>query len=467
MSKKNKEKDIKEEIKKVNENLEHSSKDEEKIKESNHVDDLESKEEIAEFDEGQQYIASIEFLGTNIKEVVIPDTVILIQESAFAACSELESIYISKSVRYIEDRAFSGCYKLKRIVVDPENPYYDSRNDCNAIIETKTNKLIFGCGSTIIPEGVLKISDYAFGYCPDLHKIHIPASVIEIGYETFSDCNEIEEITVDEKNELYDSRYNCNAIICKCFNEVFLGCITTVIPPDVTGIGPNAFKGSFIQKIKIPKNIVSIEDNAFTDCYNLKSIKVDKDNKVFDSRDNCNAIIKTKSNKLLYGCRSTVIPASVKTLAKTAFAFSNIVNLVIPDNIKTLPNNAFEHCVDLKSIKLPSGLTKIPSEAFIECDHLKSIDIPESVTSIGDFAFCRCYKLSEVNLNKNLVKIGEGAFLDCSKLSKIELPKSLKEIKSFAFVRCEKLKNHKVPNKEAKIDKQAFEDLHLLYNLDF
>ena len=123
----------------------------------------------------------------NLTSVSFPNTLVSIGFAAFESCGGLTSIVIPSSVALIEERAFSECHFVQ-ITVESENAYYDSRNNCNAIIETSTNKLMYGCGNTIIPEGVVTIGGGAFGGYSDLTSITIPSSVSSIEIWAFSGC---------------------------------------------------------------------------------------------------------------------------------------------------------------------------------------------------------------------------------------------------------------------------------------
>ena len=98
----------------------------------------------------------------SLKNIVIPDSVTTIGDNAFRGCENLTSIVIPDSVTSIEYQAFRNCSSLTGIVVEEENPRYDSRNNCNAIIETATNTLVCGCSTTIIPDSVTTIGCEAF-----------------------------------------------------------------------------------------------------------------------------------------------------------------------------------------------------------------------------------------------------------------------------------------------------------------
>lgn len=125
---------------------------------------------------------------SGLTSIEIPNSVTAIGVSAFCGCSGLTSIEINDSVTYIGDDAFSGCFGLTSIVVACDNSTYDSRDDCNAIIETASNTLIFGFQNSTIPNSVTSIGDGAFDSYSDLTSIDIPNSVTSIGKRAFRNC---------------------------------------------------------------------------------------------------------------------------------------------------------------------------------------------------------------------------------------------------------------------------------------
>ncbi len=271
--------------------------------------------------------------------IQIPNSVTCIGLAAFANCDKLSTIHIPNSVTSIGTVAFFytgltiiqipssvtsigelaclGC-DLNTITVDSENSVYDSRNDCNAIIETKTNSLIFGCKNTVIPNSVTSIGRSAFCSCRTLSSIRIPNSVTSIGEDAFKSCSEL-------------------------------------------------------SSIHIPNSITSIGILAFSGCTNLNTITVDSENSVYDSRNDCNAIIETKTNSLIFGCKNTVIPNSVTSIADYAF-----------------------EDLDITDINIPNSVTKIGYECFRGCRKLTSLKIPESVSFIGHLAFASCSSLKDI-----------------------------------------------------------------------
>lgn len=270
-------------------------------------------------------------------------TVTRIDSWAFYECTGITSINIPSSVTsYIQPSAFWGCSGLSSIVINSGNTAYDSRNNCNAIIKTSTNQLLIGCKNTTIPNSVLSIANNAFDGCTGLTYITIPGSVTSIGDKAF---------------------YNCS------------GLTSVTIPNSVTSIGGSAFGGcSGLTYITIPSSVTSIVGNAFSNCSGLMSISVSSGNTVYDSRENCKAIIKTASNRLIAGCKNTTIPATVTSIG--SFAFSG--------------------CSGLTSITIPSSVNSIGRYAFSGCSGLTSIVIPSSVDSIGDNVFMGCSGLNTI-----------------------------------------------------------------------
>ena len=129
-----------------------------------------------------------------LKDIIIPNSVQIIDDYAFHE-SGLTSITIPNSIKSIIPTAFLGC-PITSIIVNKENQYFDSRDNCNAIIETSSNCLIVGCENTIIPESVTSIGNHAFGGCTGLPSINISNNITSIGYATFSGCTGLSSINI-------------------------------------------------------------------------------------------------------------------------------------------------------------------------------------------------------------------------------------------------------------------------------
>ena len=353
----------------------------------------------------------------------------------FEGCVALENLKIGKNVKNIPDGLFSDFPNLSSIVVDMMNNYYDSRDNCNAIIETSTNTLIVGGINTIIPNSIKKIGNGAFSGRSRLKNIVIPNSITEIGSSAFDNCSDLTSIVVEKGNRNYDSRNNCNAIIETSTNTLIVGSNNTKIPNSVQKIGYGAFSGrSRLKNIVIPISVKDIGD-AFQGCNGLESIIVEEGNRNYDSRNNCNAIIETSTNTLMVGCNNTIIPNSVKEIG----------------------DYAFKGCNGLTSVTIPNSVVGIGEGAFRGCNGLTSVTIPSLVASIGYGAFMDCKRLTTVNFNAVNCEIWcaddglPGSFSGCDALKTINIGNNVKYIPSCLFYECS-LTSISIPNSVTRID---------------
>ena len=360
---------------------------------------------------------------SGLTSITIPEGVTEIEGWAFYDCSGLVSMTVPESVKEIGSWAFAGCSGLTSIIVSENNPIYDSRNNCNAIIETKSNTLIAGCSTTIIPESVTKIEAAAFRSCSGLLSITIPENVTEIAGSAFCNCSGLSSIIVAVNNAIYDSRNNCSAIIESKSNTLIVGCATTIIPESVTKIGDWAFHGrSGLTSIIIPKSVTEIGRrwNAFSGCSGLKSIIVAENNAIYDSRNDCSAIIETNSNTLIAGCSTTIIPESVTKIGTWAFSgHSGLTSIIIPKSVTEIGWSAFWGCSNLTSVTIPESVAEIMDGTFRDCSALTSITIPESVTEIGIGVFRNCSELTTISIPESVTKIGRQTFHGCTNLKEI------------------------------------------------
>ena len=262
-------------------------------------------------------------------EFVTPDDLTKIEENTFGNYNELRKIYISRNIRNIDAKAFIHCNNLDSIIVDSRNKYYISRGNC--LIEKSTNTLVVGSKNSIIPKGVTTIEECVFNGCENLSSVSIPKSVTAIGDFAFEDCEKL---------------------------------LSIEIPNNVTTIGNRAFYGcGRLTSITIPGRVTNIGDRAFSKCYSLTSIKV-INNKHYDSRNNCNAIIETNSNALIVGCLKTIIPSSVSTISKRAFdGYSHLTSITIPEGVQYIEDDAFYDCY-LSTVFLSNSIISIGNDAF-------------------------------------------------------------------------------------------------------
>ena len=313
----------------------------------------------------------------SLTSITIPKNVTSIGKNAFYRCSSLTSITIPKNITSIGDGALGFCSGLTSINVEDGNTKYDSRGGCNAIIQTRINNLIAGCSTTIIPEDITSIGNYAFSDRNNLTTIAIPNKVTSIGDYAFYGCSGLTSLVIPESvTSLGDYSFN------NCTGELTVNCNI----PSRTFLNSAPFAGAEFSKITIGPKVTTIGQGAFWMCRNFTSI---------------------------------VIPESVTTIGGSAFEdCSNLSSVTFAENsqLTSIGQGAFQACSKLSFINIPASVSSIEFDAFNKCRGLTTITIPEKVTSIGARAFSGCSNLTCITLPKNIRSIGSKAFDDCSEL---------------------------------------------------
>ena len=387
-------------------------------------------------------------------DIVIPDGVVKIANSAFSSCYDLKSVTIPNSVTSIGNSAFSNCKSLTSITIP---------NSVTSIGESAFSDCT-SLTSITIPNCVTRIGNEAFYKCTSLTSITIPNCVTSIGDWAFEDCTSLTSITIPNSvTSIGESAfYNCTSLT------------SITIPNSVTSIGNYVFYGTSWLKaqqeknplvivngilidgtaasgnVVIPNSVTSIGDYAFEDCTSLTSITISNSVTSIgnDAFQNCTSL------------KSITIPNSVTSIGYDAFydtpwlkaqqeknplvIVNGILidgtaasgNVVIPNSVTSIGDYAFSDCTSLTSITIPDSVTSIGDSAFRYCESLTSITIPNSVTSIGDWAFEDCTSLTSITIPNSVTSIGESAFYNCTSLTSITIPNSVTSIGSAAFSWC-------------------------------
>ena len=274
--------------------------------------------------------------------------------------TKLETIVLPNSVTSIDKSAFWGCSNLTSIIVGSGNKRYDSRDNCNAIIEKSSNTLIAGCKNSTIPNSVTSIGDGAFSECSGLTSITIPNSVTSIGTSAFSYCSGLTSVIISD-------------LSAWCGIDFSSFCFSTPYHLYLNGME--------IKDLTIPDNITSIGNFAFYYCSGLTSV---------------------------------TIPNSVTSIGEHAFSnCSGLTSVTIPNSVTSIDYAAFWGCSGLTSVTIPNSVTSIGKFAFYECTGLSSVTIPNSVKSLGNYAFFGCSGLTSVTIPNSVISIGNNAFSGC------------------------------------------------------
>ena len=409
-----------------------------------------------------------------LKSLHLPQGLTTIGPDAFQICKGLSAVSIPASVSEIGEFAFFGCVSLDEMRVHPDNPVYDSREDCHALIETATNKLIHGSNNAFIPDSVEAVGHYAFAYFNKLTSLRIPRNVGSIGVYAFA-CRSLESLQVDPDNPVYDSRGNCNAIIETATNKLVTGCRNTVIPNGVVEIGDGAFANcAELTSITIPYGVRRIGQYAFAYCESLTGISLPdtvtaigenafigcKGLPVEDNIRYVGNILLEAVDKSLTECR---IREGTNIIFNDAFAHcARLTSISIPDSVTHIGYGAFQSCEGLISVRLPHGIKVIREDTFYGCSSLETVDLPDNVMCIEDSAFFECEALKNIRWPHELRQIGCFAFEGCKSLLVIELPGQVREIGRDAFKDCVSLKSISLPgsvNPPAFISSRAFAGL--------
>ena len=285
----------------------------------------------------------------------------------------------------------------------------------------------------VIEEGVRNIGGHAFNSCGLIREAEIAGTVTIIGEGAFTNCRLMKAVTIASGVEVLGKSAFSS---CRSLTEI-------ILPDTVTTIGDEAF--AYCKRLEsrsIPKNVNEIGKRVFRNCKNLKKITVDRNNKIFDSRNNCNAIIHRDSNTLLAGCRGTVIPGSVTAIDDWAFFASSIEEIKIPNSVKSIGENAFGMCGKLTEIHIPKSTESIGTGAFICCDQLRNITVDKDNPVYDSRSYCRAIietrkntliaGCAETKIPYTVVHIEENAFNGCG-LKSILIPVRVKRIEDYAF----------------------------------
>ena len=329
---------------------------------------------------------------TDLRTVMIPDSVEKIEFEAFRGCDKLENIKLSENLTIVGYGVFGDCKSISKIEIPKSLKKFDGT---------------WGRGTNL--------SYGAFGGCSNLKTVNFEAGSTIVCAALFMGCDGIEEI------ELSDT---------------------------ITEIGDSAFKNcKNLDRITMNNGIEILESSAFEDCFSLTTINIPNTVKAISNStfQDCTSLTEVHLSNIL-----KEIPASTFSGCK------KLTTINFPSTLTTIGNSAFSGCESLPEAILPSGVEKIESNAFKNCKAMKKAVVPDTVSSVGSSAFYGCEALADITLGSKLKKIESQTFYGCTVLPSIVLPYNVTTIGDSAFVNCTKLTQITVPRNTTSIASNAF-----------
>ncbi len=338
----------------------------------------------------------------SLSEILLPEEGNCYLDSGAIYNTGIESITITKAISEISNYSpFTRNTQLRNIYVVPENTKFDSRNSCNAIIETETNTLLCGCKNTIIPQDITALGNSCFSYVNfPSGTIQIPDSVKSIYDDAFYNSN-LTEITIPEGITQLGTY-----TFCSCANLSSVN-----LPDSLTYLGDYCFGGCpALNYIEIPKNLASVGSNVFNGNY-IKTV-------VFFTTHTLNlGIYNFTSIHAPYGSREgDYIFSYPNNQARLIYYLGSDTSLVLPNdylgNNYSITSNAFsKNKTTITSIKLGEKITEIESNAFKDYTNLINVTFNDSITTIGERAFSGCSNLTgKIDIPTTVTTIGTYAF---------------------------------------------------------
>ena len=414
---------------------------------------------------------------TDLRTVMIPDSLEKIEFEAFYNCINLKIVDLSSNLTTIGYDVFGNCKSISKIEIPKSLKKFDGTWGSGTNLSygafggcSNLKTVNFEAGSTIVcaalfmgcdgieeielPDTITEIGDSAFKSCKNLNKVIIPESVTKIDGDAFAECSGLVDIKMHEGINTIGSRafYKCDRLL------------DIVIPDSVEKIEFEAFRGcDKLENIKLSENLTIVGYGVFGDCKSISKIEIPKSLKKFDGTWG-------RGTNLSYGafggCSNlkTVNFEAGSTIVCAALFMGcdGIEEIELPDTITEIGDSAFKNCKNLDRITMNNGIEILESSAFEDCFSLTTINIPNTVKAISNSTFQDCTSLTEVHLSNILKEIPASTFSGCKKLTTINFPSTLTTIGNSAFSGCESLPEAILPSGVEKIESNAFKNCKAL-----
>ena len=334
-----------------------------------------------------------------ITSITLPPSITTVTSGAFYWCSNLKKVYISDLA------AWCGI----SFASNDANPlYYDADLYLNGV---KVENLV-------IPTGVTHIADRAFFSCASITNVTVPASVTSIGTVPFRGCDALASVVFEDgaTTVFYGMFEHCGALT------------TILLPESVKNIENAAFHNCKLTDIALP-GVTNIGDNAFANNGSLTNVVFSGDlktigNNAFGSTG-IKKVVLPPSLKTLTGCFPQLDEVHISDLTaylgitftgstlNGAMLYLNgepVTDLVIPDGVTVIPENAFRYYGNMTSVTFTASVKEIGRYAFESCTGLIEVTIPNSVTNLGGSAFANCSNLKRATIGEGVTVVRYGTF---------------------------------------------------------
>lgn len=362
---------------------------------------------------------------SNVTSVSLPSTLRKITNGTFRLCTSLSNIYIPSTVTNIDGSAygqspFFGCSSSLVIYTDAQSaqsgwlPYWNAVSSSKKLevvyaysqVETNYwNELDYTQSEIVIPDTITAIPSFAFSHCSNITSIVIPSSVVNIGSNAFEYCTGLSSI---------------------------------YIPSTVKKIAASSYDLSPFYGCDYGLKIYTDASSKLADWqpyFNYRGVK-DELSVIYNFGNNQ----KTYWETLDYNQSNIVIPDYIKTIPDNAFANCEAIqSITIPASVTAIGNNAFYGCTSLETVNIPSSVIELGSYAFMNCTSLRSVDMQAKVKSIRNYTFANCESLQTFTVPDSVTYVGWSAFQNCKVLTSLTLPKGLATFEESAIDGCPNL----------------------------
>lgn len=396
-------------------------------------------------------IGNYAFRNTTITSIDMPEGLLTIGNQAFANCTSLTSVKIPSTVTSIGTTCFLNC----------------------------------GFTTITLPASLTIMGSEAFLKNLNLTNIVIPDNVTIMGERTFEGCTALKSITVGKGVSILPKKFafQCTALSQVTFNGTitdigewaFSECETLTsipLPEGLTSISNTAFSLSGITSITLPASLELLGSQAFAGSKLSTANFLGADTKIEYGAFQQTPIesimlpqnLRSLPNLVFYKCPSLeriTLPSSIVSIGESAFSFTPLESITLPQNLTTISDAAFNSCDSLTTVTNASTrLRSVGEHAFYGCRKLTSIELPNAIT-IGNSAFNACSSLTSINLPA-VESLGASAFAGCKHLRQASLSESLTRINNSTFYGCDSLRTISDCENIDTIDASAFDMCYYL-----